>query len=160
MKLIIQLCAVFIGCIAFSLVYKAKLKRLIFCGIGASCTWLVYALTSSVSDNFLIISMTAAAFATLFAETFARITKAPATIYLIPCILPLVPGGSLYYATSALVNGQEEQFTYFGQRTLYTSLGISIGIIVISICVFYFKQWRLHQKELILRRKNQTPKTK
>jgi len=159
MKLIIQLCAVFIGCIAFSLVYKAKLKRLIFCGIGASCTWLVYALTSYVLTNFLIISMIAAAFATLFAEIFARITKAPTTIYLIPCILPLVPGGSLYYATSALVNGQEEQFASFGQRTFYTSLGISIGIIVVSIGVFYFKQWHLAQKALIQKRKQQTPKT-
>lgn len=160
MKLFIQICAVFVGCMAFSLIYKVKLKRVIFCGIGASCTWLTYALTGLVSTNFLIISMVAAAFATIFAETFARITKAPTTIYLIPCILPLVPGGSLYYATSALVNGQEKQFAYFGERTLYTSLGISVGIIIVSISVFYFKQWRLYQQALILKKQKQTPKTK
>ena len=160
MTLFIQICAVFIGCVAFSIVYKAKPSRLIFCGLGASLTWLVYALLDLKTDNLLLISIGAAAFATLFAETFARITKAPATIYLIPCILPLVPGGSLYYTTSALVNGQEEQFSMFGQRTLYTSLGISVGIIVVSICVFYFKQWRAYQKELIFRKRKKEPKSK
>ena len=90
MTLLIQVCAVFIGCSAFAVLYKVKPKRIIFCGIGASCTWLAYALTSMATENVLLISIAAAAFATLFAETFARITKAPATIYLIPSIFPQI----------------------------------------------------------------------
>ena len=153
MTLFIQVCAAFIGCIAFSIVYKAKTSRLLFCGVGAALTWLVFALIDYKTDNLLFMAIGAAAFATIFAETFARITKAPTTIYLIPCILPLVPGGSLYYTTRALVNGQEEEFSMYGQRTIYMSLGISVGIIVVSISVFYFKQWRAYQKEMLLRKR-------
>ena len=154
MTLFIQVCAAFIGCTAFSIVYKAKTSRLLFCGLGASLTWLVYALMDYKTDNLLLMAICASAFATIFAETFARITKAPTTIYLIPCILPLVPGGSLYYTTRALVNGHEEDLAMYGQRTVYMSLGISVGIIIVSISVFYFKQWRAYQKELLSRKRN------
>lgn len=160
MTLFIQLCAVFVGCTAFALLYKIKPKRLIFCGMGASLTWLTYVLTNLATENVLLISIVAASFATIYAETLARITKAPATIYLIPSIFPLVPGGALYYTTSALVNGQDKQFSYYGLRTVYTSIGLAIGILFISLCVFYFKQWRLRQKALIARRQQKAQKTK
>ena len=38
---------------------------------------------------------------TIYSEIWARILKTPATTVLMPTVIPLIPGGSLYYAMDA-----------------------------------------------------------
>ena len=45
-----------------------------------------------------------------------------------PAILPLVPGGSLYYTMENVVHGRLEAARSYGQQTLIVALAIAAGI--------------------------------
>ena len=68
------------------------------------------------------------AFAVIYAEVLARSLKTPATLFVVPAILPLVPGGSLYYTMEIAVHNRMEAARSFGQQTLVAALAIAAGI--------------------------------
>ena len=73
-------------------------------------------------------SLIAAFVVCLWAELMARVRKAPATIFLIPGIIPLLPGGALYYAMSGMINKEQMLFVGKGMETIYIAVGIVGGI--------------------------------
>lgn len=76
--------------------------------------------------------MFAAIIATAYAEIAARTTKAPATVYLVSAIIPLVPGGNLYYTMNYALGKNWELFTRFGQKTIVTAMALAAGIMMAS----------------------------
>ena len=62
----------------------------------------------------------------------ARWRKAPANVYLIPGIVPLLPGSALYYAMEGAIYSDMEVFTQRGIDALLASLGIAGGILIAS----------------------------
>lgn len=141
-EMIIQIIGAFFACIGFSIIYQTKRNRLFLCGLSAALAWAVCCLAHLKTDNIFLIYFTGAAFVTLFSEILARITKAPATIYLIPGILPMVPGGSLYYTTYALVTGDSEGVGYYGERTILAAVGIAFGLVVVSVIMYYYNGYK------------------
>ena len=69
----------------------------------------------------------------LCAEMFARTRRAPTIVFVLPGIVPTVPGGSLYRAMRDLllknIDGAIDNFT----ETLEVGIGIAGGIVTISI---------------------------
>ena len=70
----------------------------------------------------------AAAFALSYSEIMAKALKTPATLFVVPAIIPLVPGGSLYYTMSYAVQRDMANARVYGTRTLESALAIAAGI--------------------------------
>ena len=82
----------------------------------------------------MIASMIVAA----WSEILARIMKAPTNIFLITGIIPLLPGGALYYTMNALLEENRGEFLRNGTSTITSTLGIATGIVIASVFVVYF----------------------
>ena len=94
--------------------------------------WAVYlACTWNGLDIFagLFFATLAAALAS---ELLARAVKAPVIMLLVPMLIPLIPGGDLYYMMSFLVRGQYEAFGQYAQRVLTEAGAIALGIICVA----------------------------
>ena len=81
----------------------------------------------------------------ILGEFLARLNKKPATLYITPGIIPLVPGAGMYYTMLALI---EKDFSMAGNKgveTLFIAAAISIGIIISSVFSRSIK--RVRQKE-------------
>lgn len=117
----------------YAVLMRVKLRHLPAIGLGAGMTYLIFALLYHFGMSLLLSNMIAAMIATIYGEIMARIFKAPVTIYSLPSIIPLVPGGSLYYTMAALMNGDEAEFLSRGSDTVMIALGIAIGIIAVSV---------------------------
>ncbi len=137
---LIEVLGAFVACAGFSFIYKTRSNRIFWCGFSGGATWAVCCLAEYFLDNLFINFLIAAAFGTLLSEILARLTKSPATIYLIPALLPMVPGGSLYYTTFALVMGNHEDARYFGQRTAIAALGIAVGLVIVTVLTVYWNE--------------------
>lgn len=122
-----------ISTLIYAILMRVKLRHLPAIGLGAGMTYLLFALLYHLGMSLLLSNMFAAMVATVYGEIMARIFKAPVTIYSIPSIIPLVPGGSLYYTMAALVDGNEAEFISRGTDTVMVALGIAIGIISVSV---------------------------
>ncbi len=78
-------------------------------------------------------AMCCSVFGALYSEICARCFKVPATVFLVPTIISIVPGGALYYTMSALISGDNTALMIKGFQTLYISAGLAVGIIIIAL---------------------------
>lgn len=130
---IIQLITAFLGTLGFALIFNVGRKFILpatlcgffACGIYLLCYWVF------LWDN-LVSNIVAACFCQLYAELFARIMKSPTTVFYIPGIIPLIPGGALYNTMYSVVQKDFEMAKYYGIVTLQTALGVAIGLSLIS----------------------------
>ena len=67
-----------------------------------------------------------------FGELFARINKNPVTAFVIPGIIPLVPGYGIYSTMLKLLQNDLEQGLTLGLQTVFNSGAIAIGVILVS----------------------------
>ena len=127
-EIIMQLLAAFVGSMGFALIFGMK-RRYLFCAsLGALLGWGVYLATDALLPSSFLPPLFAAAFAVSYSEIMAKLLKTPATLFVIPAIIPLVPGGSLYYTMSYAVHRDMENARLYGTRTAETALAIAAGI--------------------------------
>ncbi len=128
---VIQLLSAFVGALGFALIFGMRRRYLFAASLGALLGWGVYLLADWLLGNTFLPSLAAAAFALSYSEIMAKVLKTPATLFVIPGIIPLVPGGSLFYAMSYAVHRDMENARYYGARTLETALAIAAGISIV-----------------------------
>ncbi|OON97874.1 MAG: hypothetical protein ATN36_02330 [Epulopiscium sp. Nele67-Bin005] len=94
----------FFATLAYSIVFNVPKNHLLICSAIGSIGWTAYTLCSSY---FLYSEATSNFVAALIVSTLATILSrqrfAPVTVFLIPGIIPLVPGYALYKTMYALV---------------------------------------------------------
>ena len=132
---IIHLVTAGLGALGFSLLFNVRKELLGAAAFGGFLDWGVYMLAEwFFGGGVFLPSVVAAAFASLYAEAMARVEKAPATVFYIPALIPLIPGGSLYYTMSYAVIRQWDMVKSYGASTAYCALGIAVGMsLVLSV---------------------------
>lgn len=130
----LQLLMAFFGSMGFSLLFGLRKKHLFAASLGGLLVWGLYLLADSRLHSLSFSNLLASAFAVLYAEFLARRLKCPATLFVLPGIVPLVPGGSLYYAMSYAVRRDMELASQYGTATLQTALAIAAGISFVMAC--------------------------
>lgn len=124
-----------LGSLAFGIVYKVKNKRLPVVAAGGGIGWFLYSIIFCRWESILVSNMAASVFATLYSEVMARKLKAPVVVFLLPCLIPLVPGGGLYYTMSYAVLKEMQQCYMYLSNTAEAAIGIAAGVIVASVLV-------------------------
>ena len=133
--LLIGLISSAVGSLGFALIFRVRPKYLVPASFGGMLGFAVYFLFDMLGFHIFATNFLAALAAAIFSEICARVLKAPAVVFSIPCIIPLVPGSLLYYTMSHLLDGKyTEAFSYL-TKTLLTALGIAGGLIVVSVLV-------------------------
>ena len=103
MQNVIGLLAALLGSAGFALIFNVRKQLLPLAALGGALCWGTYLLAGQATDSVFLQSFAASAVTAVWSEALARIKKTPAQQYLIIGLIPLVPGGTLYYAMSALV---------------------------------------------------------
>lgn len=135
----------FVGTVGFTLLFRSNKKRVLISSVGGAITCIIYAISCHFFDSGLIQNLFPALAATVYAEIMARVTKAPATPILACSIIPLVPGGKLYYTTYYFVMGENELFRESLGALLSIAGGLAVGIILISAIVYEFNRYKFKQ---------------
>lgn len=129
---VIQIFASFAGSLGFALLYNLRGKKLWTAGVSGMISWAAYLFVWNQMPSGFAANLAAAAVATIYAETMARILKTPVTVFLITGIIPLVPGGNLYYTMNYVIAKEWHLFSLYGQKTMLTAIAIAAGIMVAS----------------------------
>lgn len=125
---IIQLISAFFGAAGFALVFNIRYKYLLLASVGGFLSWVIYLLVHNSVENHFVSCFVSSAFCAIYAEVMARLYKTPATVFFIPAVVALIPGGSLYYTMSYLIQGNSELFSQYGKTTGQYAMGIACGI--------------------------------
>ena len=113
----------------FAVVFDAPKKLFFPAGIVGAVGWMMGQTFGIVFDLSLVMVNFIGAFTLgIMSHIMARVYKEPSTIFLTPGIIPFVPGGMAYDATSSIILSD-----YFGAVNIIMEVIISAGSIAAGI---------------------------
>lgn len=121
------LCA-FVACVGFTLIFNIHGPGMIICGFGGALGWLVYLL----GDKTILGGFLAAIAIAIYSESMARWRRCPVTGYLLVALLPLVPGGGVYYSMVHCVAGEIDLFLGKLLETFGLAAALAVGAMLAS----------------------------
>lgn len=127
-----------LGTVGYAMLCQVKWKKLPYIFVGDCVVWLVYSQAMALWNNLFLCNVLGAMCATIFAEVLARLLKAPSTTFLMPILMPLAPGGGLYYTVYYAMTGQAALRQHWLGITFYTCCGLVAGITLVT---FLFQCW-------------------
>lgn len=128
---VLQVLMGWIGSFGFSLLFNVRGKRLILASLGGALSWTLCLLAEPYHSNEMLRYFLSASFVAIYAEILARVMKTPATTFLIPSIIPHIPGGSLYHTMRYALNREWSACLSQAVYTLSLALGLALGIIAV-----------------------------
>lgn len=143
-----QAIAALVGTIGFSVLFGVNSRHWLQAGICGTLGWLAYlAFFRFTPLGMTFSTVVAAMMVTVVSRLFANIFKAPATLFLIPGIFPMVPGGGLFWMSYYIASDQFSSALTAGYSAVKITLAIVFGIILVSgIPNRFFKIGRVRNK--------------
>ncbi|MCL2169390.1 MAG: threonine/serine exporter family protein [Defluviitaleaceae bacterium] len=130
--MILQVILCIMAVIGFSLIFNVPRRELIFCGFTGAGGWLVLTLvTTGLAGSAVVGTLLAAMTASVFGRILSSLRKMPSTLYIIPGVLPLVPGSLLYRTMVYIVNGEHSLAVVQGVEALSRAGVIALGLLVV-----------------------------
>lgn len=124
--------------LAFGVIYRVKYRHLPIVALGGGIAWLLYCLSFVPFENIFFSNFCGALFAGAYSEAAARLRRAPVVLFLLPCLIPLVPGSSLYYTLSYAILKNAAQMHFYLRSTIESAFGIAAGVILVTILMHMF----------------------
>ena len=130
----------FLSSLGFGILFNIRGKNLFIASIGGGVGWFTYLLSSKLQPSIVFSLFLASLVVSIYSEIMARIYKNPVTIFIICAIIPLVPGGGMYFATLEAVKGNFNIALSKGSETLFSAGAIAIAIVFVSSISTIFKK--------------------
>lgn len=126
----IQIIASFVGVIAVSINFEVPKKYIPLVGIVGAVAWGTYLLCKyfNLPDIFSYFISTLAV--AILSMIFSKLLNAVSTIFLIPGILPTVPGIAMYKMVYYLINNNPSEATYYLLQAILITAGIALAIFI------------------------------
>lgn len=129
---LIQIVTGALGSFGFSILFHIRGKKLLITTIGGLISWSVFLILENWIPSEALRYFLAMVTISVYAELFARIERTPTTTFLVPSVIPLIPGSALYYTMNYALH---EQWALFAQKAFYTltlALALALGIIAVT----------------------------
>lgn len=130
--MLLEVLSAFIASFAFGIIFNIKGKNLFFAAICGAIGWFVYKFSIKLGASDTMAMFYASVALSGYSEIFARILKTPVTTFVIAALIPLVPGGGMYYTMVEAINGDIMNSLEIGIKTLASAGVLAIGIILVS----------------------------
>lgn len=128
----VRVAGAFMAVLSFGLVLELPKKYLVWSGcIGGIC-WLVYLLIKDGSGSLILAVFLSSLSVALIGHLSARILRAPVTVFLVPGILPLVPGTSIYNCVFHIIRSSREQSNYYLVETMQIAGAIAMAVFLMD----------------------------
>ncbi|MBE6053751.1 MAG: threonine/serine exporter [Clostridium sartagoforme] len=128
----IQSLFAFFSTLGFGILFNIKGHKLFYAGLGGGLSWFIslccqnlgFDTTSSFFISSIIFS--------IYSEIMARVLKTPVTTLIICSLIPLVPGGGMYYTMYEAINGNIMKSIQLGLDTIANAGSLALGILFVS----------------------------
>lgn len=130
--LAVKVAAVFFISGAIGILYRIPRSLLLYGGLVGMVSWLIMYSTVQAGGNIILADFFGSVAVGALAELLARLLKKPATVFIIPGFIPLVPGGEAYTTILHMVEGRYLDGVSMGMRTVMTGGAIAFGLFVSS----------------------------
>lgn len=129
---LLQIVMAFFGTIGFGILFRSRGKKLLLGGLGGMLSWTLFLVLGHWIESEPIRYFIVSVIISIYAEVLARICKTPAGTFGILSLVPLVPGGGLYYSADYALSGDMGAFAEKALSTLSLTAMLSVGIVLVA----------------------------
>ena len=128
-----------IATLGFAILFNIRGKKLVFASLGGFLSWTLFVLLKFVSANEPVRYFIVAVVISIYAEIMARMLKTPTTTFHMVALIPLIPGGSLYYTMASIFEEDLDHFLDRGIHTLELAVALAFGIVIVTAVAHTFR---------------------
>ena len=150
MDALIQLLTGALGSVGFAMIFRLRPSFLPLAALGGLLNWGSYLLLFHFTEGLFLSCLVASALSAVYAELLAKWLHAPATVFLVPTVIPSIPGSNLYYTMAAAVAGDLAGTAQNALLTAEYAFGIAAGISIVwaAFAIHYSPKGKKHDKSL------------
>ncbi len=120
----------FVASATASVLFNISRRNILWSACTGTIGWSVYQLIITQGKPAVLATFAASLIIGLIGESFAILRKKPATIFILPGIIPLVPGAGMYFTMVALQAQDVSAAASTGIQTAFTALAIACGLVI------------------------------
>lgn len=137
----------FFATLGFAVLFNIPRKEMIFAGLCGALGWLVHMSLQNIEMSAVFTSFIGGLTVGLSAEYFAVKRKMPATVFVVPGMIPLVPGYGLYFSMLSIIEKNYDEASRVGFETLIVATVIASAIIISTTVGNIFRLRRLRKAQ-------------
>ena len=122
----------FSSTIGFCILFHVPKKLILGASFVGACGWLTYTYFITSGSGSILACFAGSCIVALLSDVFSRAFKDAATIFIIPGILPLVPGANMYYTMLAILEGDVQETASIGTETILMAGAIAVALLVVA----------------------------
>ena len=121
-----------LGTFGFCILFHVPPRHMAPASIGGAIGWITFVYLSSNGSSSIAACFLGACVVSTLAEVFSRAGKEATTLFIIPGIIPLVPGAPLYYTMRSLLDNDFESAARLGTEALFMAGSIAIALLLVA----------------------------
>ena len=141
----VQLIASFIAVVCFAFNLEVPKKYVPIAGLVGSIAWISYLICNYFNLPDILAYFISTLVVAILSVIFSKVFNAVSTIFLIPGILPTVPGIAMYKTIYFLINNNLKESAYQLLQTIFITGGIALAIFITES----IKEMKIIRKEQV-----------
>lgn len=130
--MVVQFIYAYISTVGFSLLFNIPKTAILKSALVGAIGWLIFTKVNEFSHTAILSTFLGAGVVSILSEIFARKFKEAVTVFVIPGILPLVPGSGMYNTMLALIQKNFSKAAQVGSETIFIAGSIAVAILLVS----------------------------
>lgn len=131
----------FVSVIGFSIIFNLPRKLLPAAGLAGMLGWLVYVTLRAIEVSFIIPAFVGSFVVGIVGEHLATSKKHPAILFVIPGIIPFVPGYGIYFTMLHIIEKNFDLAMTTGAESLFVAISIACGIVLATSISRIIRPW-------------------
>lgn len=123
----------FMSTVSFGVLTNVPRRTLLASGLIGSLGWMVYFLMREADYSLGFSNFIAAFLIGCLSIFFSRLKKIPMLVFIVPSLVPLVPGGPAYLAVREIVIGDGNKGLYYMLIVAVTAGSIAGGFVMTTL---------------------------
>lgn len=139
----------FVSCVGFGYFFNCSQIAIIKGSFAGAIGWWVYKYSMSLGYGAIISTFIGTLTLSIICEIYARVYKDAVTVFVLPAILPLVPGAGLYYTMLYFIQNHYSLASSKGTETVGCAVAIAIALLIVSsFSRFVFRVIKLKRQSI------------
>ena len=155
-NLFIQFLFSFLATAAFAIITNVPRRALFYCGLSGAFGWMIYWTCVDFGGSPAFGSLLGSLGVAFISNIFSKRLKMPVTIFNIPCMVPLVPGGLAYQAVRNLVTSSYQEAANYTVQAIMIAGAIALGLVLSEVFNHNIRNFKVKRESILLKRKKRT----
>lgn len=152
-NLVIQISFSFFATAAFAIITNVPRRSLVWCGLSGAFGWMIYWICVEFGGSPAFGSLLGSLGVAFTSDLFSKRLKMPVTIFNIPGMVPLVPGGLAYQAVRNLVIGSYQDAASYAVQAIMIAGAIALGLVLSEVFNHNIRNFKMKREAIFLKRK-------